>query len=287
MIVANDPNVDIPDESLRESIRIVLAGGTGADIHRAGLLTSTGSPVSERQARRYRKVAEQAIEELPEKTIQRMLTDDNYLPDAVLEEEETAYPPILIPQVNNRSVVLDLEVLSPSFNRMGRYSHFLLCASFFPFDTGKVYTLPLVWEDQRDDRRLLNEVLSELSNYEFVVGHNVKGYDINWLMTRCMFYGWAPPKRLFYYDTYSASRRIPIATGKSLGHLMDFFRIDAEKTNIMPVHWDQIRSPYVADFEDAMEDIIYHCEQDVTGNRRLFDIVYHYDVKPTWRLWPH
>jgi len=285
--INKDPNVDIPEESLREAVRIVLGNGTGADIFRAKLDTSAGTPVSERQARRYRKVAEDVIAELPQETIKRMIKDDEYMPDMLVQEEETAYPPILVPAVNNRSAILDLEVLSPSFNRMGRYSHFLLCASFYPFD-GEPYTLSLQWDDQRDDRRLLHQVLNEVAQYEFIVGHNVKGYDINWLMTRCMFYGWQIPRRLFYYCTYAAAKRIPIATRKSLGHLMDFFRItEAEKTQILPVQWDRIRSPYKADFDNAMRDIVYHCENDVIGNRRLYDIVYRYDMKPVWKLFPH
>ncbi len=288
MIDIKDPNVDIPDQSLYEAIRIVLGGGTGADIYRAGLLTSLGTPVSERQARRYKVAAEQVIEELPPDTIERMIVDDNYMPDMVLEEEDTSYPPILLPPVNNRSTIFDIEVISPSFNNMGRYSHFLLCASFLPFDTGEPYTLRLDWEDQRDDRRLLHKVLNELSQYQFVIGHNVKGYDINWLMTRCIFYGWEVPNRIFYYDTYSASRRIPIVTKKSLGHLMDFLRIsEAEKTKIMPLNWDRVRSPHRKDFEDAMSEVVYHCENDVVGNRRLYDIVYRYDTKPSWKLWPN
>jgi hypothetical protein len=288
MIDVKDPNVDIPEESLREAIRIVLRGGTGMDIFRAQLPTSLGHPVSERQARRYRVVAEEIIEQLPADTISRMLVEDNYMPDMVIEEEETAYPPILVPPVNNRTAVVDIEVLSPSFNRMGRYSHFLLCASFLPLDTGEVYTHSIQWKDQRDDRRVLHEVLNEMAKFEFVIGHNVKGYDINWLMTRCMFYGWDVPKRFFYYDTFSASKRIPIATRKSLGHLMDFFRIDeAEKTQIMPMHWDKVRSPIETDFNEAMADVVYHCENDVVGNRRLYDIVYRYDTKPSWKLWPH
>jgi hypothetical protein len=288
LINIKDPNVSIPEDTLRESIRIVLAGGTGADICRAGLLTSAGTPVSERQARRYKKAAEDVIAELPQETIERMLIDTNYMPDMVIEEGDTAYPPILVPPVNNRTAIVDIEVLSPSFNRMGRYSHFLLCTSFLPLDTGKVYTLSLEWEDQRDDRRLLHQVLNELSQFEFIIGHNVKGYDINWLMTRCMFYGWDTPNRLFYYDTYSASKRIPIATGKSLGHLMDFFRVtEAEKTQIMPLHWDMIRSPFQNDFDTAMQDVVYHCENDVVGNRRIYDIVYRYDTKPSWKCWPN
>jgi hypothetical protein len=163
MIDIKDPNVDIPEGSLREAVRIVMGGGNGADIYRAQLLTSLGTPVSERQARRYKQAAEGVIEELPKDTIDRMLVDDNYMPDMVLEEEETSYPPILVPPVNNRTAVVDIEVLSPSFNRMGRYSHFLLCASFLPLDTAEVYTLNLRWEDQRDDRRLLHEALNELT----------------------------------------------------------------------------------------------------------------------------
>lgn len=280
-------NVSIPREELPKVLEIVVNGGSGADIYRAGIRNTKGRAVSKRQGRRYRAEAERIIEELDDETLSKFL-DDSYMPDEVFVDEDTAYPPVVAPRVDNRTAVFDIEVLSPSFNMMGKFSHFLLCASFFPLDEEEPYTLELEFDDQRDDRRLLREVINELSKYQFIIGHNVKRYDINWLMTRVMFYGWSKPNRLFYYDTYSALRRVPLLHKKSLGDSIDFFRIhDAEKTKIMPVEWDRIRSPHEKDFEKAMEDIVYHCEEDVIANRSLYDILIglDYDPKPSWKLW--
>lgn len=287
MFKIDNPNVDIPDESMQKVIGIVAGGGSGADIFRAGIKNSNGVAISERQARRYREEAEKIIARLDPKMMDKFMKADKYMPDFLIEDSDTDYPPVIVPRTLNRSCVLDIETNAPSFHRMGRYSHFLICVSFLPLDDEKPYTLSLEFSDKRDDRRLLYEVLNEMAKYTFIIGHNVKGYDVNWLMTRAMFYGWEIPKRLFYYDTYQAARRVPIGTKKSLGHLMDFFRYsDAEKTQIMPLNWDRISSNKQRDFDQALKEVIYHCENDVIGNRYIYDVMMQYDPKPSWGLWP-
>jgi DNA polymerase elongation subunit (family B) len=287
MFKIDDPNVDIPDDQMREVIRMVLDNKSGADIFRAGIKTSKGEPISERQARRYRVAAKRIIQELDPKMMDNYLGSQGYMPDLVIaQDEETYYPPVIVPKTNNRSAVMDIEVMSPAFGNMGKFSSFLVCVCFYPFD-GDPYTLNLEFSDRRDDRRLLWEVLNEMSKYTFIIGHNVKGYDINWLLTRAMFYGWDIPKRLFYYDTLSAAKRIPILHRKSLGRLIDFFRIEgAEKTQIWPLKWDRISSPAQGDFDAAIEEISYHCIQDVTSNKEVYNILMQYDPRPSWNLWP-
>jgi hypothetical protein len=48
-----------------------------------------------------------------------------------------------------------------------------------------------------------------------------------------------------------------------------------------------IRNPFQNDFDTAMQDVGDHCENDVVGNRRIYDIVYRYDTKPSWKCWPN
>jgi hypothetical protein len=287
MFKIDNPNVDIPDDSMQKVIAIVASGGSGADIYRAGILNSNGVPVSERQARRYRYEAEKIIERLDPDMMDRFLKAESYMPDLLIEDGDTDYPPVIVPRTYNRSCIMDIEVNSPSFGTMGRFSHFLVCVSFLPLESDVPYTLTLDFNDRRDDRRLLHRVFNEMAKYTFIIGHNVKGYDINWLHTRAMFYGWETPKRIFYYDTYQASRRIPILSKKGLGRLMDFFRYKgAEKTQIMPLSWDRISSNKELDFNEALDEIVYHCENDVKGNRYIYDVLMQYDPKPVWGRWP-
>ena len=60
------------------------------------------------------------------------------------------------------------------------------------------------------------------------------------------------------------------AERKSLGFLGDFFRLEGDKTSVLPVAWGMIDSRDPDEFEEAMSSIVYHCEQDVLLNRELF-----------------
>lgn len=283
----NDSNVRIPDDQLQDVIRLVANGKSGMDIHRAGIRNSNGVPVSERQAQRYAAKAKQIISQSDPEMLKNFLNAETYMPEFEIEEEESDYQTVIVPKTNNRSCVFDIEVNSPSFGAMTRYSHFLICASFFPLDAEEPYTLTLNFEEKRDDRWLLYDVMNELAKYTFVIGHNVKAYDLNWLFSRIMTFGWETPKRLFYYDTYQASKRIPILARKSLGRLIDLFNYDeAVKTDVTPMIWDRISSNKEQDFNEAMEKIVYHCSNDVKANRYIYDVMMQYDPAPRWGLWP-
>lgn len=279
---------NLSSEDISKILKIVKNGGTGGDIMRAGVKTSGGNLVSERQARRYRKVAEQVIGGLDDEILDKFISGESYMEHFEVDVDRvTDYPTVRAPRLQNKTAVFDIEVMAPMFGRMSKYSVYLLCASFYDFETNEVKTFSINHEDERDDSRLLLEVMRELEKYTFVIGHNVKCYDLNWLVTRAIFYGWDLPKRAFYYDTYHAAKRIPILHKKGLGNLIDFFRIkEAEKTQIMPLEWDKANSPYKEDFDEAMEAIIYHNQQDVIANREVYDLVMRYDPKPSWRLWP-
>lgn len=280
-----DSNVRIPDAELPRVIQMIYEGKSGMDIFRAGIRNSNGVPVSQRQAQRYAALARKIIAETDKETLKNFINPNTYMPDYEFEELDTDYPQVLVPQVKNRSCVFDIEVNAPVFGRMTTYSTFLICASFYPLDEEKPYTLTIDFDEQRNDKWLLYDVLNELAKYTFVIGHNIKGYDINWLMTRVMHHSLKVPKRVFYYDTYQAAKRVPVMTKKSLGHLMDFFRYDgAEKTSINPQMWDRIQSNKKRDFDEALKEIVYHCENDVIGNKYIYDVLMTYDPRPSWGL---
>ena len=170
-------------EDVKRILEIVQNGGSGKDIHRAGIKTSNGSLVSERQARRYRTAAEEAILSIDDVVLERFIKGDGYMSDLDLtEDRDTHYPTVKAPRIENKTAILDIEVMAPTFGRMSVYSVYLLCVSFLDFETGKVKTFEIKYEDNRDDRRLLLEVVREMQKYTFLIGHNFKTYDLNWLM---------------------------------------------------------------------------------------------------------
>ena len=79
-----------------------------------------------------------------------------------------------------------------------------------------------------------------------------------------------------YFDTYQVAKSLGIKTRKGLGNLLDYFGIEGVKTSIYRTSWMKVLSPHRGEFEEGYTDIQYHCEQDVIGNRNLFDVMYPY-----------
>lgn len=174
-----------------------------------------------------------------------------------------------------RPAVYDIEVTD--FNTNG-YGGIMIMCCILPLDSDEVTTIGIDFSDAHDDRRVLAEIREELAKYDILIGHNIAGFDANWINSKLMFYGMPPLRTHLYFDTYQIAKSMAIKTSKSLGNLMDYFAIPAEKTSIYQTSWMNILSPKREVFEDAYDHIQYHCEQDVIGTRKLFDVLYPYSL---------
>ena len=175
-----------------------------------------------------------------------------------------------------KAAVFDIE--TTDFAAGGVQDH-MVCMSVLPLDADKPVTYSMRFDDLRDDRRLLTEAREALEQFDILIGHNIAAYDFNWLHSRFMYHDLQTfGKRFFYYDTYQASRRMAIrAERKSLGFLIDFYRVPGVKTSVLPVAWSMVDSPNEEEFDAAMSEIVYHCEQDVIANRNIFDVMFPLD----------
>lgn len=172
-----------------------------------------------------------------------------------------------------RGAVFDLE--TTDFGSEG-YSGYLICCCVLPLDSDDVQTYSIRYDEHGDDRRLVREVAGVLNGYEILIGHNIQAFDLNFLASRCIFHGLPLVNTALIFDTYQVSKTLALKTRKSLGNLLDYFGLVGEKTSIYPTSWNNIRSPYLGEFNEALKDIAYHCEQDVIGTRNLFDTLYPY-----------
>lgn len=142
-----------------------------------------------------------------------------------------------------------------------------------------MYTLSLRYDEHTDDRRLVREVIADLSQYDILVGHNIAAFDLNWLWSRWWYHDIrasdvGPWPRWMYFDTFQHAKGLAVKTRKGLGNLMAFLGIEGVKTSVYKTEWHQVRSYYPDEWKTAMDKIIYHCEQDVKGNRQLFDALW-------------
>lgn len=171
------------------------------------------------------------------------------------------------------AVVFDIE--TTDFGTEGYAGH-LICCSFLDLQTNKIETLKIEFEDHGDDRKLLVAVAKKLAQYPFHVGHNIASFDYNWLNSRLCFHHLPILNTSCYFDTYQVAKSMALKTSKSLGNLIDYFGLEGIKTTIYRSSWSKVMSPYQVDFDDAISEIVYHCEQDVLANRKLLDVLHYY-----------
>jgi hypothetical protein len=181
----------------------------------------------------------------------------------------------LAKRVLMRAAIWDLE--TTDFGTEG-YSGYVICCCILPLDTDDVKTLSIRFDEHGDDRRLVRELAAALNEYDIWIGHNLTAYDCNYMNSRLMFHGYPVLNTAMIFDTYQVAKALAIKTRKGLGNLLDYFGLPGEKTTIFRTSWNNVRSPYVDEFNEAMTEIQYHCGQDVMGNRALFDVLYPYSL---------
>ena len=246
----------LPDEA----IQIFNEGGGTDDIVRRRIKNKIGQSASSRTARRWkqewRKRGGRVLE----------------VPLNSTEETKTNYRRIPSKRVLFKGAVFDLE--TTDFNTAGFQGH-LVCACVLPLDSDEIQTVQIEFNDHKDDRRVLKELIDLLSGYDLLIGHNIASFDLGWLDSRRMFYGWPSLRSWYYFDTYQVSCSLAIKAGsKRLGWLGDYFGLEGEKTAVYPTSWHMVSNTYEQEYREARQEIVYHCQQDVKSNRNLLDVLF-------------
>jgi uncharacterized protein YprB with RNaseH-like and TPR domain len=169
--------------------------------------------------------------------------------------------------------VFDIE--TTALSAIGRQG-FMVCCSVLPLTDSKPHTHSIRFgENGGSDQRLLYEVIKDLWQYDFLVGHNINGFDMNWIDTRRKVHGLPPLRRWHLFDTLHVAQSLAWLTErKSLAWLCDALNIECVKTSIYPRAWNEIRSDDKHEFENALQSIVYHCEEDVLSTRRLLEALW-------------
>jgi len=158
----------------------------------------------------------------------------------------------------------------------------MVCCSFLPLDQEEPYTIQMSHKEARSktqDKKVLQRVLDELGKFEMLIGHNIIGFDLNWLFTRSIIHDLQMPRRWLYYDSYFAAKRMAFRGRKSLANLCSAFNIPGIKTAIQRPDRLNALSPDKEKFDKVMKDVVFHCEQDVILNKGLFKVLWPRDRK--------
>jgi DNA polymerase elongation subunit (family B) len=198
-----------------------------------------------------------------------------------------------------KSAVFDIETTALEAIGAG----IMLCACVRPLATKRTRTFRVKyqkeWKQEEtgflevEETEMLKEFIAELSTYDLLIGHNIEMFDLPFIRTRAYRRGLDCDLMPFVYDTMRLFGRTKFRTvnngfgkpTKSLDMIADLLQLDQLKTKIYPAsHWMTIWGN-AAKREEAMKDIIDHCERDVRMNMGVYEMLMPYDYKGIIRRW--
>ena len=184
---------------------------------------------------------------------------------------------VLLGQEGFRIVGFDIEATHLKAN-VGR----ILCVSFKPLD-GDVYTFHaherrFMRRDVYDDSALAAATRDELEKFDVVVGWNSKMFDIKFINARNLRADQRTKVAQYHVDGMW-SWRSKAAAWSGLDAVQKFVAFDGpEKSTIA---WDQWMRCIGWDAKlrkQAMDDIVHHCELDVTVLELVYKLMVRNDV---------
>jgi len=144
----------------------------------------------------------------------------------------------------------------------------LLCCSFKPLG-GEVYTLHAhekrFWErDVYDDGALATAIRDELERYDIIVGWNSKNFDTRFINAKCIRAGERIKKAQYQIDgMWSWRTKFNAWSGLDSVQKFALPGADTEKTSVAWAQWMRALGWDKGLREQAMAEIVDHCERDV------------------------
>jgi hypothetical protein len=175
------------------------------------------------------------------------------------------YAPVFL-----NAAVFDIE--TKDFKTEGYYGELLMCC-ILPLDSDNIITAKREYGDM-SDRKTLYDTIRLLSQFDILIGHNINRFDLGWLASRLAYHNMPAFRRFFTIDTFVWAQRAKLKTRKSLANLIDYFGVQGVKTSIQRTSWSMSSSPIENEWRANQAEVLYHCQQDVIGNREVFHALY-------------
>lgn len=121
------------------------------------------------------------------------------------------------------------------------------------------------------DRRLCQQFLQDLNEFDRLVGYYSTRFDIPFIRTRCLYWGlgFPPFGSLFHTDLYYAVRNKLRLSGNRLEAACIQFGIPAKATPLTPSIWRDAGTGC----PKALALVVAHNEEDVASTEQLWDLL--------------
>lgn len=125
----------------------------------------------------------------------------------------------------------------------------------------------LTWDENQDDKTLLEKFIKELHKANQIVAHNGDKFDLKWLRMRAIKHGIHMNPRYETIDTLKIAKAQFRFHSNKLDELGKFLEV-GEKIETNMALWDKV----IMDKDpEALEEMVNYCKQDVVLLEKVFD----------------
>lgn len=118
----------------------------------------------------------------------------------------------------------------------------------------------------KDDSRVLGGIWDLLNEADFLLGHNINGFDIPKLNTRFLYNGFNPPSYSKTIDTYSICNSTFKLESNKLDYACQYFGLDHK----VETGGLQLWIDCMAGNSKALDKMVYYNENDVLINEEIY-----------------
>ena len=143
----------------------------------------------------------------------------------------------------------------------------LICAVIKPYrEREMIIILP---KSPLDDSFAIKRVKKALEQYDIIVGHYIKGFDIPYLNSKLLLLDEPRLPSRFQVDTYFIARHYAkhAIRSKSLKHLADVLGLEEQKMTIRCKTWNQARDG----MPRAIQKLVRRCISDVRLTEQIYE----------------
>lgn len=137
-----------------------------------------------------------------------------------------------------------------------------LCVSFKVFEQEPV-TLKI--KQVGNDQKVVREAKEILEQFQCWCSYYGKGFDVPYLNTRLLKWGYKPVKPRHHLDLYFTLKPKTKMSRKGLGSYADFLKLETPKINVSQNVWSEM--PFKM---GNMKELVMRCEGDCTTLEQLY-----------------
>lgn len=141
----------------------------------------------------------------------------------------------------------------------------IICVSYKWLGEEQVYNLK--WDDNQDDRFLIEQFVEVLNESDLIIAHNGDRFDIKWLKTRALYHRIPMLPNYKQFDTLKVAKSKLYLNSNRLDYIAKFLGYEGKNKTSIDL-WTDIMFKKCP---KAMETMLEYCDEDVRQLEKVYN----------------